>query len=200
MPKNFFALIIVSIILISALVLRITDNSGEWLCLEGEWIRKGRTNKEKPQEACIDYQKIHDYNICSELNDFKWCQEIEKCIASTLSCLSFVDQGLVEEKVVIIQPLPNELIHSPYEIRGMASGTWFFEADFEIRLVDLENNVLAKTIAIAQDDWMTTDLVPFLAELQFETDYQGPASLLFIKDNPTGLEYFDNFYELNISI
>ncbi len=201
MPKNFFYFIIIAIILVSALVLRITDNSGTWLCLEGEWLKQGITTQEKPSEPCIDFSKIHSYEACAQLDDFIWCSEIERCIASTLACDSFIDPiNELSYIINIIEPMKGELISSPYEIRGLAPGTWYFEADFEIQLLDQERNILASTIAIAQSDWMTTELVPFIANLEFETDYQGPAQLLLIKDNPSGLEEYEDYYELEVSI
>lgn len=200
MPKTFFYLIILAIILISALILRITDNSGEWLCLNGQWVKEGRTRQVMPQEPCIDFKNIHSFDTCSQLDDFIWCGEIEKCIASTLSCSTFLEDDNLNKKIEIIQPLKGELISSPYEIRGLAPGTWYFEADFEIQLLDENANIIARSIASAQDDWMTTELLPFMANLEFETDYQGPASLLLIKDNPSGLEELKDFYELEVSI
>ncbi len=199
MIKNYFIIIIVGIILISALVLRITDNSGQWICKDGEWVKQGRTNQEMPEKPCIDYSNIHNYDTCSQLDDFIWCQEIEKCIASTLSCSDFLE-STVSLEIELIQPLAGELISSPYEVRGLAPGVWFFEADFVIQLLDENNNIISTSLATAQSDWMTSELVPFIANLEFETNYQGKAKLLLIKDNPSDLREFDDFFELEISI
>jgi hypothetical protein len=200
MHKRIFYLIIIAIIVISALILRITDNNGKWTCVKGEWVKQGKTSADKPSELCFDLKNIHDYDTCLQLDDFIWCGGIEKCIASTLSCASFTEEVEAKQDIEIVQPLEGELISSPYEIRGLVLGTWFFEADFEIQLLDQEGNILANTIATALDDWMTTNLVPFIANLEFETDYQGQATLLLIKDNPSGLKEHEEFFSLEIML
>ncbi len=200
MPKQYLYLIIITIILISALILRITDNSGKWVCVEGQWLKEGRTRQTIPQEPCIDFKNIHNFNTCSQLDNFIWCSEIEKCIASTLSCSIFLEVDELSKNIDVLQPLEGELMSSPYEVRGLAPGTWYFEANFEIQLLDESGNIITRSIATAQSDWMTTSQVPFVAYLEFETNYQGPAKLLLIKDNPSGLEEYEDFYELDISI
>ncbi len=69
---------------------------------------------------------------------------------------------------------------------GEAPGNWFFEASFPIQVRDKGNNKVGQTTGQAQSDWMTTELVPFTAEITV-TGYSGPATLVLLKDNPSGL-------------
>ena len=64
-------------------------------------------------------------------------------------------------------PRPNAVIQSPLQIQGEARGTWFFEADFPIELLDAEGQVIGMAIATAQGEWMTEEFVPFTASLTF---------------------------------
>ncbi len=92
----------------------------------------------------------------------------------------------------------NQTVTSPSLIIGEAKGTWYFEADFPIYLLDDEGNEIAVAIAIAQDDWMTEDFVPFKAKLDFDADEGGWGTLVFKKDNPSGISEHDD--ELRIPV
>jgi len=89
--------------------------------------------------------------------------------------------------VVVIYPTENQVISSPFSIEGKARGTWFFEASFPIRLLDKDGNLIATAIAQAQSDWMTEDFVPFKAKLSWNSLTQMSGTLVFEKDNPSGL-------------
>ncbi|MBU1877136.1 GerMN domain-containing protein [Patescibacteria group bacterium] len=99
------------------------------------------------------------------------------------------------EKADLIQshnPRPNQTIISPLFIKGEARGYWFFEASFPIKLLDGNNKEIALTIAQAKSDWMTEDFVSFEAVLQFTTPETKEGTLVFKKDNPSGLPEHDD--------
>jgi opacity protein-like surface antigen len=105
------------------------------------------------------------------------------------------DIGNELEKLDLIRidsPRPNAVISSPLEIRGKARGTWYFEADFPIRLLDAEGNEIAVAIAQAQGDWMTEEFVPFQASLTFTAPGTPGGVLVLQKDNPSGLPENDD--------
>jgi len=89
-------------------------------------------------------------------------------------------------------PRPNQTIISPLFIKGEARGYWFFEASFPIKLLDGNGKEIALTIAQAKSDWMTEDFVPFEAALQFTTPDTKEGTLVFKKDNPSGLPEHDD--------
>ena len=106
------------------------------------------------------------------------------------------DIGNAPEKTDLIYlnfPGPNQtLTSSSVTISGEARGYWFFEASFPVEIVDTDNNVLGRGIAEATTDWMTEEFVPFNAVIKISKDYNGPASIILHKDNPSGLPENDD--------
>jgi len=116
-----------------------------------------------------------------------------------------------EDLIFVSTPRIGERIKSPVIISGDARGYWFFEASFPIKILDKKGNLLGQGIAQAEREWMTEDLVPFRAKVEFQDPEPGPfgalAKLLRIpargflvleKDNPSGLpEHAD---ELRIQV
>jgi hypothetical protein len=103
-----------------------------------------------------------------------------------------------EDKIKVTKPLPNEIVSSPIEIEGEARGSWFFEASFPIQLLDENGEIVGQGIAQAQSDWMTTDFVPFKAEIGFPPNLSGKGILVFKKDNPSGLP--ENYEEIRVQV
>lgn len=109
--------------------------------------------------------------------------------------------GPAPDKSNLIQlnsPQAYQEIQSPLLIEGRARGFWFFEADFPVKLLDGNGNLIAHGIAQAQSDWMTEDFVPFKATLVFKTPTTKSGWLVLEKDNPSGLP--ENADELRIPI
>jgi len=52
----------------------------------------------------------------------------------------------------------------------------------------------------AKGDWMTTDLVNFTADITIDQAYSGPATLVLLKDNESGLPQNDDSLEIPITI
>jgi hypothetical protein len=90
---------------------------------------------------------------------------------------------------------------------GEALGTWFFEGDFPVVLVNWDGLIIAEGYATVQGDdstgssqgWMTEDFVPFEAVIEFEKPSYGKnGTLILRKDNPSGLPEHDNAIEIPI--
>ncbi|GEM_PF-884291 len=94
--------------------------------------------------------------------------------------------------IIIYSPRPNAKIASPLTISGKARGSWFFEADFPVKLLDAAGNIIASGIAVTQSEWMTQDFVEFLVTLEFEIPPTASGKLILEKDNPSGLPEHDN--------
>lgn len=93
---------------------------------------------------------------------------------------------------------PGEYVSSPLTIEGEARGTWYFEASFPVRLHDGVGNELAVGIAQAQDEWMTTEFVPFKVTLDFIPPGTAGGTLVFQKDNPSGLPEHDDMMRVPV--
>jgi len=102
-----------------------------------------------------------------------------------------------EVDVTLISPQP---ISNGTVIEGRARGNWFFEASFPIELRDNKGTLLSTAVAQADGDWMTTDYVPFRATLHFPPPLSASGTLVFKKDNPSGLPEHDKSIEQSITI
>ncbi|MEK7625591.1 MAG: hypothetical protein AAB467_04585, partial [Patescibacteria group bacterium] len=70
-------------------------------------------------------------------------------------------------------------------------------------LTDWDGLIIARGIATAKGDWMTTEFVPFEATLTFTADknvYSNRGTLILKKDNPSGLPEFDDALEIPVII
>ncbi|MFZ2151974.1 MAG: Gmad2 immunoglobulin-like domain-containing protein [Minisyncoccia bacterium] len=104
-----------------------------------------------------------------------------------------------KDLIVVSAPVKDMVVSSPFVVSGKARGYWFFEASFPIELRDTKGNVLQTIVAQAQDEWMTTEFVPFTAQLIFTKPASPmPAVLVFKKDNPSGLPEHDDSIEIPI--
>ena len=94
-------------------------------------------------------------------------------------------------EVIVNTPLADEIVSSPLVVSGQARGSWFFEGSLPVKVLDGAGNILAIAPATAETDWMTSEFVPFKALLNF-TSTSSVGSLVVAKDNPSGLAEFDN--------
>lgn len=103
--------------------------------------------------------------------------------------------------IVVDAPRIGDRISSPLTVSGRARGTWYFEASFPVRLVDQDGNNIPLTppYITADGEWMTTEFVPFSAILTFTPPLSGTrGTLIFQKDNPSGLPEHDNSLEFPV--
>lgn len=84
-------------------------------------------------------------------------------------------------------PQPGQEAASPFIVRGEAKGSWFFEGDFPVRLLDGDGKEIASAPAKAIGEWMTDSFVPFEAVLTFPPSASGAGTLILEKANPSGL-------------
>jgi len=98
----------------------------------------------------------------------------------------------LQNTIRVASPRPQEEITSPLTIIGEARGSWYFEGDFSIRLLNSNDKEIAFTNATAQEDWMSEDFVPFRAVLNFKAPILSTkGTLVFEKSNPSGLPQQD---------
>ena len=79
-------------------------------------------------------------------------------------------------------------VTSPLRFSGSASGLWYFEGDFPVRIVDGQGNVIAESYASSQSNWMTEEQVPFEGEITFDVTQPTEATLIFQEDDPSGMK------------
>lgn len=104
------------------------------------------------------------------------------------------------KNVIIIQPVANSILPKTFVVKGSAPNSWYFEASFPIQIRDAGNNVIGHGTAHALTDWTQTGIVPFEATTTVTTSYSGPATVVVLKDNPSGLPERDDSFSMPILI
>ncbi len=103
----------------------------------------------------------------------------------------FIQEATVSDNLIINNLSKDTPIIDGFKIIGQAKGNWFFEGSFPIVLQDENGKVIVTTIAQATKDWMSPDFVPFEATLNFNVISDINGTLIFKKDNPSGLPEHD---------
>ncbi len=108
-----------------------------------------------------------------------------------------------ENLIRVTSPRPDSQITSAVIITGEARGGWFFEASFPIYVADWDGLIIGEGYATAQGNWMTSEFVPFKAEITFDTskirgNYSNRGTLILKKDNPSGLPEHDDAIEIPV--
>lgn len=94
----------------------------------------------------------------------------------------------LSDSIILASPRPNQKVTSPILIQGEARGEWFFEAQMQAELTDLEGKKIGDAVLTADDDWMTDDFVPFSGFLKYTLlDKIIEGKLIIRNANPSGL-------------
>ncbi len=88
---------------------------------------------------------------------------------------------------VLDAPKPHAALTERVVIRGRATGSWYAEAAFPVKLLAGDGRELAATTAVAEGSWMTEGYVPFRAELRLQGPIPARAMLVLARANPSGL-------------
>lgn len=99
-------------------------------------------------------------------------------------------------------PKTGEEISSPVKISGQVSGNgWVgFEGQVgRVQLLDYKGNVIGQTFLGATSDW-TSLPVNFEANLDFTAPNEGPATLVFHNENPSGMLEKDKTFLLPVKV
>jgi hypothetical protein len=99
---------------------------------------------------------------------------------------SYIYKNATNDDIFVHAPHPGQSLTQSFVVTGYARGTWFFEAVFPVEVLNKKGVVIGTAQAKADSDWMTTDFVPFTAEINLKALYNGPATIVLKKDNPSG--------------
>lgn len=111
-----------------------------------------------------------------------------------------VEQPKPEPSISVDSPTPNEQVSGEIEVLGKAQGSWFFEGSFPVTLVDDTGATVAQGVATAAEEWMTEKSVPFIATIDIADVSAGSYSLVFTKDNPSGLPENDESFTVPVTV
>lgn len=91
------------------------------------------------------------------------------------------------EGITLTAPLTGTIVTNPLTVTGTATGSWYSEGQFQVKLLDKAGTILAQGTAKADGEWMTESASPFSATLSFATPSGDTGSLVIENDNPSGL-------------
>ncbi|OGH14894.1 MAG: hypothetical protein A2687_04585 [Candidatus Levybacteria bacterium RIFCSPHIGHO2_01_FULL_38_26] len=152
------------------------------------------------------WQIISQQRSLSDIENFEECQKAGYAISESYPAqchtpdgntfIQYIGNELEKQNLIrVSQPRPNTLVSNPLSIQGEARGTWFFEANFPVRLIDENGVELGIGIVQAEGEWMTEDFVPFNAEITFSSPPSNNGTLILEKSNPSGLpEHADQLH------
>ncbi len=101
----------------------------------------------------------------------------------------------------VTSPQPSATVTNPITVSGQARGMWYFEASFPLVVTDWDGRIIGEGFATADGDWMTEDFVPFTGTINYDLPEDTPykrGTLIFKKDNPSGLPENDDALEIPI--
>jgi len=103
------------------------------------------------------------------------------------------------DRIRVSMPMPGALVTRPLRIAGEVRG-WYFEGSFPVRILNKDGRLIASGIATAKGDWMTDGWVPFTGTIDYPPQTPGSTgTIVFTKDNPSGLPEHDDSAELRIT-
>lgn len=107
--------------------------------------------------------------------------------------------------IKVSSPAGMSVVTTPLKLTGEARGGWFFEAVAPVSIVNWDGLIIAEGYVTARGDWMTSEFVPFTGELAFvspykdgDPDFMKRGTVIFKKDNPSGLPENDDAVEIPI--
>lgn len=109
--------------------------------------------------------------------------------------------GDLSNQVTITSPEPAVQIASPVLVSGQAPGNWFFEGTAPVSVTNWDGLIVGEGYVMAEDDWMTTELVDFSGSVEFQIDEStvyNRGSLILRRSNASGLPEFDAAVEIPI--
>ncbi len=107
-------------------------------------------------------------------------------------------KGQFSDQIIVESPLSNQLITTPINVTGKARGSWFFEGTFPSKVVDANGNTLGQTPLEAKGNWQTSEFVNFSGKLPFSTPQTETGTVVFMRENPSGLP--ENDAEVRIPV
>lgn len=146
---------------------------------------------------------VRDSRIISQIESFEECavQGFPVMESYPRQCRTSDGRTFTEElneinhpMIKVTSPSSNQIITSPVAVSGEARGNWFFEASFPIALLDANGNEIPiePGFIMTSLEWMTTDFVPFEAEISFGRVQTETGTLVLKRDNPSGLPENDD--------
>lgn len=111
--------------------------------------------------------------------------------------------GKIASEIITEHPKPGQSVSSPLRVSGQAKGSWFFEGRFPVLITNWDGLIIGEAMATTSADWMTEELVPFSASVEFNQKDEAVSKKAFLilrKANPSGLAKNDKALEYPVYI
>lgn len=106
-----------------------------------------------------------------------------------------------DEGLSLDNPQEGETLSSPITIEGEATGPWYFEGSFGVKLINRDNaGIIADSFVTALGDWMTDESVEFSGTIEYEIEEETEALLVFESANPSGLPENQMTYTIPVTL
>lgn len=103
------------------------------------------------------------------------------------------------DEIRVNAPHAGARVTSPLRVSGIARGSWFFEGDAPVVVLDSGGRAIGAHYISAQDEWMTRQFVPYAGSVEFQVpEKEGRGTLVLKRDNPTGREKHDRSVRIPI--
>lgn len=150
------------------------------------YVQRSVTSKDDNKDAPTK-TGIYSFEECVAAGNPVMESYPRQCSAGKITFVETVQEQPNADAVVFENIQAGQLVTGPLEVRGKALGTWFFEANIGLRLLDGNGKEVVRGHAEAGSDWMTTELVPFKGTLMFGAPATQTGFIEIQKDNPSGL-------------
>lgn len=120
-------------------------------------------------------------------------------LTSTPTCRN---QMVLGTDIADLNIINNQTIPSPASISGKIKGSFCFEGNCGLNLLDGAGNIIYTGSFMLEGDWMTEELVPFTAEFNFDaiaTEVPN-GRIVILADNPSGLPENSWCYEIPVKL
>lgn len=103
--------------------------------------------------------------------------------------------------VRVYSPVPGDVLRAgdAVTVRGRARGSWFFEANIALFILDESGSILDRGFAMTSDEWMTTDFVSFEGTLTVtHVPPSGHGFVRIANDNPSDRRDLDTYFDVPV--
>lgn len=139
----------------------------------------------KEQSAGAEGRGIYSFEDCVAAGKPVAESYPRKCAVGKITFEETVQEELPADPVVFQNLRASQRVESPLEVRGTALGSWFFEANIGLRILDADGKEVARGHAEATSDWMTKGPVPFEGTVTFTKPTTATGFIEIQKDNPS---------------
>lgn len=170
-----FVGVILFVVLLIFLAIRFLSGEDVWLCVDDRWVRHGNPQESAPDSGCgvvKNEQTTEDaIQTPSVLGPVSWDNK-----SSTPVTLLYNANALSKPYLT-----------GPAKVTGSMPSSWYFEASAFLVLKDANEKILYEGPLKAEGEWTKPGLIPFEANLIFDTPSTATGFLVLQNDNPSGI-------------